>query len=299
MRYGSVCSGIEGASASWCALGWECRWTSEIEPFCCELIRQRWGHRNLGSLIEIEGPPAVDLLVGGTPCQSFSVNGLRKGLDESRGNLSLHFCRLAGDIRPEWIVWENVPGVFSTNGGRDFGSILGALAKLGYGFAYRVLDVRYFGVPQRRRRVYVVGNRRSINRAAAVLFDGPAPGGNGGTIAKTRKEARPKDHGTSLFGWSGDTTPKFGVECVPTLRAYQGGEGVGIIGDGIFRRLTVTEWERLQGYPDDYTAIEINGKIAGDSVRRTALGNAFSVPVIRWIGERIQAVEEICSAELV
>lgn len=284
---------------SWCALGWECRWVAEVDPFCSELIRQRWGHRNHGDVTKLECPAAVDLLVGGTPCQSFSVNGLRKGLDEDRGNLSMHFCRLAGDLRPDWIVWENVPGVLSTHGGRDFGSILGALGVLGYRLCYRVLDVRYFGVPQRRRRVYVVGHRRSQGAAAAVLFDSPAPGGDGGTVTKARKEARPTDHGTALFGWSGDTTPKFGVECVPTLRAYQGGEGVGIIGDGIFRRLTVTEWERLQGYPDGYTAIDIDGKPAGDSVRRTALGNAFSVPVIRWIGERIQQVEEIQRAELV
>jgi DNA (cytosine-5)-methyltransferase 1 len=115
---------------------------------------------------------AVDVLVGGTPCQSFSVAGLRKGLDDPRGNLALTFVAMVDHYRPEWVIWENVPGVLSSSGGRDFGSFLGALGQLGYGFAYRVLDAQYFGVPQRRRRVFVVahssGNSR---RAAEVLFE--------------------------------------------------------------------------------------------------------------------------------
>ena len=99
---------------------------------------------------------SVNLVVGGTPCQSFSVAGLRKGMDDPRGNLALVFCGIVAALRPGWVVWENVPGVLSSNGGRDFGSFIGALAKLGYGCAYRILDAQYFGVPQRRRRVFVV-----------------------------------------------------------------------------------------------------------------------------------------------
>ncbi len=114
---------------------------------------------------------SIDLLVGGTPCQSFSVAGLRGGLADPRGNLMLTFLALADAKKPRWIVWENVPGVLSSNGGKDFGTFLGALGELGYGFAYRVLDAQHFGVAQRRRRVFVVGYLGDWRVAAAVLFE--------------------------------------------------------------------------------------------------------------------------------
>ena len=114
---------------------------------------------------------SIDLLVGGTPCQSFSVAGLRGGLADPRGNLMLTFLSLADAKKPRWIVWENVPGVLSSNGGKDFGTFLGALGELGYGFAYRVLDAQHFGVAQRRRRVFVVGYLGDWRPAAAVLFE--------------------------------------------------------------------------------------------------------------------------------
>jgi DNA (cytosine-5)-methyltransferase 1 len=114
---------------------------------------------------------SIDLLVGGTPCQSFSVAGLRKGLEDPRGNLMLTYVGILDKFRPKWCVWENVPGVLSSNGGRDFGSFLGALVELGYGFAYRVLDAQHFGVPQRRRRVFVVGCLGDWVSPAKVLFE--------------------------------------------------------------------------------------------------------------------------------
>src|SRR6185369_2366558 len=111
------------------------------------------------------------LVVFGSPCQSFSVAGKRLGLDDPRGNMALVGLRVVGRIRPRWVVWENVPGVLSSADGRDFGAFLGGLAELGYGFAYRVLDAQHFGVPQRRRRVFVVGYLGDWRRAAAVLFE--------------------------------------------------------------------------------------------------------------------------------
>lgn len=174
MKYGSVCSGIEAASVAWEPLGWEPAWFAEIDPFPAAILAHHYpGITNHGDFTKIEaGPGSIDLLVGGTPCQSFSVAGLRRGLDDDRGNLALEFLRLAGRARPRWLVWENVPGVLSSNGGRDFGAFLGGLAELGYGFAYRILDAQHFGVPQRRRRVFVVGHSRGLwQRAAAVLFE--------------------------------------------------------------------------------------------------------------------------------
>jgi DNA (cytosine-5)-methyltransferase 1 len=113
----------------------------------------------------------IDVLVGGTPCQSFSVAGLRKGMADPRGNLALVYLGIADKFRPEWVVWENVPGVLSSNSGRDFGAFLGGLGELGYGWAYRVLDAQYFGLAQRRKRVFVVGSLGGWQRAAAVLFE--------------------------------------------------------------------------------------------------------------------------------
>jgi DNA (cytosine-5)-methyltransferase 1 len=121
---------------------------------------------------------SINLLVGGTPCQSFSVAGLRKGLDDPRGNLMLTYGAIARQFRPEWLVWENVPGVLSSNKGRDFGTFLRMLAECGYGFAYRILDAQYFGVAQRRRRVFVVGYLGDWRRAAAVLFESESLCGN-------------------------------------------------------------------------------------------------------------------------
>jgi len=174
MRYLSVCSGIEAASVAWHPLGWESAAFSEIEAFPRAVLAHHYPAVPLyGDFTTIGaddyGP--IDILVGGTPCQSFSIAGLRGGLDDDRGNLALEFLRLAQRTRAKWVVWENVSGVLSSNGGRDFGAILGGLVELGYGFAYRVLDAQYFGVPQRRRRVFVVGHLGDWRRAAAVLFE--------------------------------------------------------------------------------------------------------------------------------
>ncbi|MGA0355790.1 MAG: DNA cytosine methyltransferase, partial [Ilumatobacteraceae bacterium] len=176
MRYASVCDGIGAVHCAWKPLGWECAWTSEIDKFPIAVVERHWGFPNLGDMTEIDremldehGP--IELLVGGTPCQSFSVAGLRGGLDDDRGNLALRFMQLCAEARPTWVVWENVPGVLSIDGGRAFGSILGALEELGYGWAYRTLDAQWFGVAQRRRRVFVVGCLGDWRRAAAVLFE--------------------------------------------------------------------------------------------------------------------------------
>lgn len=174
MRYLSICSGIEAATCAWHSLGWEAAGFAEIDGFASACLAARWpGVPNFGDFTAIEksdvGP--IDVLVGGTPCQSFSIAGLREGLRNKRGNLALEYFRLASRTKPRWLLWENVPGVLSSNGGRDFGAILGAMVECGYGFAYRVLDAQYFGVPQRRRRVFLVGYLGNWRPAAAVLFE--------------------------------------------------------------------------------------------------------------------------------
>lgn len=184
MNYLTVCSGIESPSVAWKRLGWFPVAFSEIDDFPAAVLTERWpGVPNLGDMTKNHDwpdriPVQVDLVAGGTPCQSFSVAGLRRGLEDPRGNLTLVFLAVLARLRPRWVVWENVTGVLSIDKGRAFGSLLGGLGKLGYGFAYRVLDAQYVrveshprAVPQRRRRVFVVGCLGGWQRAAAVLFE--------------------------------------------------------------------------------------------------------------------------------
>jgi DNA (cytosine-5)-methyltransferase 1 len=352
----------------------------------------------------------VDLLVGGTPCQSFSVAGLRKGLDDPRGNLMLTYLAIADKYRPRWLVWENVPGVLSSNGGKDFGVFLGALGELGYGFAYRILDAQYFGVAQRRRRVFVVGYLGDWRAAAAVLFERHSLQGHPAPSREARKSVAASTRtGAANSNWPAqisstlDTTfgTKQGLEdqhvnagCPMFVPAYgipgnwigrkpenggnatepmhdvapcltktdqhgvaqpiclmdQGGSVMNIEhnmtgtlrrethghepivmqavavgtdlyngaitgdvaatmsthgGDGngtgptvmqamAVRRLTPVECERLQGFPDSYTDIKSKVKPTPDGPRYKALGNSMAVPVMAWIGQRIQEVEAIC-----
>ena len=403
LTYGSVCSGIEAVSVAWAPLGFHPAWFAEIDPFCSALLAYRYpGVPNLGDFTTIQdGHGPIDVLVGGTPCQSFSIAGRRGGLDDARGNLAIEFCRLAGRLRPRWVVWENVPGVLSSGGGRDFGSIVGSLAELGYGCAWRVLDAQFLGVPQRRRRVFVVGHFGDWRRAAAVLLEreglcrdtparrktgegfthdlapsltgsgrgversgesrgqdpvvavhhstgdvvgaltsGHTPKGHGGAGVNTQAVAAGhiipvaftcKDSGSdagelsptlramafdeshanaggqvavcfeSRVGRNGRGTPS---ELVPALKAQSGGSGRGdsaplLAMSGTMaqavRRLTPRECERLQGMPDDYTLIPYRGKPAPDGPRYRAVGNSMAIPVVRWIGERIQLVDGIHS----
>ena len=180
MKYLSVCSGMEAASVAWHPLGWTPAGFSEIEPFPCAILKHRFPNTpNYGSLTEHQswpvGPGTADLLVGGTPCQSFSVAGKRGGLNDPRGQLMLSFLDLASKLRVRWIVWENVPGCLSSGQpkGSDFGCFLQGLVERGYGFAYRVLDAQFVGgpraVPQRRRRVFVVAHLGDWRPAAEVL----------------------------------------------------------------------------------------------------------------------------------
>jgi DNA (cytosine-5)-methyltransferase 1 len=191
MNYLSVCSGVEAATVAWHSLGWQPVAFSEIESFPSAVLAHHYPNvPNLGDMTKYKEwnlNESIDILVGGTPCQSFSVAGLRKGLEDPRGNLALTYVGILDRFRPKWFIWENVPGVLSSGGGRDFGAFLGAVAELGYGFAYRVLDAQNFGVPQRRRRVFVVGHLGDWKPAAEVLFESESLSGDFKSGRKTRK----------------------------------------------------------------------------------------------------------------
>jgi DNA (cytosine-5)-methyltransferase 1 len=437
VRYLSVCSGIEAATVAWHPLGWTAAAYSEIEKFPSQVLAHHYPDvPNVGDMTKFKewniGP--IDLLVGGTPCQSFSVAGLRKGLDDPRGNLMLTFLAIADQHRPRWLVWENVPGVLSSNGGKDFGTFLGALGELGYGFSYRILDAQFFGVAQRRRRVFVVGCLGDWRAAAAVLFERHSLSGDSAPSREKRKEVasatgmrldvsligsltagfgkvgapevdaytclpaftsygipgnwigrKPENGGnatepmhdiapcltkadqhgvaqpiafsgqmstpqtdvemtqtlqaknpmavavgTDLYNCSitgdvsmtlkrGDGNPAINQptvmqpvgafkpgqsaqahsigyenEMAPTLEAGSGGNNKPAVHHGMaVRRLTPVECERLQGFPDNYTDIQPKGKATPDGPRYKALGNSMAVPVMAWIGKRIQEVEKM------
>ncbi|KVH51199.1 DNA cytosine methyltransferase [Burkholderia diffusa] len=174
MRVLDLCSGISAATVAWQPLGWTTLAFAEIDPFACAVLAHHYPDvPNLGDICRFQEWPdaAVDLLVGGSPCPSFSVAGKRGGLDDPRGALALVLPEVARRYAARWFLWENVPGVLSSHGGRDFAAFLGQLEKLGYGFAYRILDAQYFGLAQRRRRVFVVGCAGNWRAAAAVLFE--------------------------------------------------------------------------------------------------------------------------------
>lgn len=191
MTYLSVCSGIEAISVAWEPLGFMPVGFAEIEKFPCELLKQKYpAVKNYGDITQYEkwNIGQFDILVGGTPCQSFSIAGKRGGTADERGALMYAYLGIVEAYRPRWIVWENVPGVLSSNSGYDFTSFLAGLEECGYGWAYRVLDAQYFGVPQRRRRVFVVGHiDNRTDRAAEVLFEPESMCGDI-TTGKTQKQ---------------------------------------------------------------------------------------------------------------
>lgn len=375
MIYLDVCAGISASTVAWKPLGWEAAAYSEIEAAPRAVLTHHYPNVPLHgdfTTIGADDYGSIDLLVGGTPCQDFSVAGLRAGLDGDRGNLTLEFLRLADRKRPRWIVWENVPGVLSIDGGRAFGAVLGGLAQLGYGFAYRILDAQFFGVPQRRRRVFVVAYLGDWRLAGAVLFEReslcgyPPPRGKAresvagslGGIAQEKNRlindvAGTLSPGAHPGGWTGQDAYTNQLVAIPILEAgartgvsttdLRAGIGVGEDGDAMFtlqagkqhavgfaqnqrdevremdvsgalaaepgmkqttyahtmqgvRRLTPRECERLQGFPDDYTLTPYRGKEMSDGPRHKMLGNSMAVPVMAWIGHRIQLMEEILRA---
>ena len=311
-------------------LGWKAAWLGEIDPFACAVLAHRYPDvPNLGDMTKLSDreeyrESEIDILVGGTPCQSFSLTGKRLGLDDPRGKLTLAFCEIAKEKQPPWIVWENVPGVLSSGGGRDFGAFLGKLAECGYSLAYRVLDAQYFGVPQRRRRVFVVGHLGGSGDDCVqrVLFDGEGGFWNAPPRRPAhvfRLECRPDISWEASSGESSSCLRAGARKRHETL-LIDGEEfddlenplPMVLLGDPadpavdddhpLVRRLMPLEWERLMGFPDDYTLVPYGGKpaeLCADSPRYKALGNSIVIPVLRWIGERIAMVDALPAAELV
>ena len=305
MKYGSVCSGVEAATVAWHGLGFEPQWFSEVDAFPSAVLQHHYPSiPNHGDMTKFKewntDEQTIDLLVGGTPCQSFSVAGLRQGLEDPRGNLMLTYLAMADKFKPKWLVWENVPGVLSSNGGRDFGTFIGALGKIGYGFSWRILDAQYFGVPQRRRRVFVVGCLGDWRSAASVLFESESLSGHPAPSRETRQRVAPTVGTGAPYSRTGNARVEADAlvaKCLTTRtgQAYDADFETFVTNKPTVRRMTPRECERLQGFPDDYTQISWRGKEPEDCPnghRYKAMGNSMAVPVMKWIGERIQQVEK-------
>lgn len=357
MKYVSLFSGIEAASVAWEGLGWQPLAFSEIEPFACRVLEKHFPNvPNLGDITKIdwsgflEKYPKPNIVVGGSPCQSFSIAGGRESLEGESG-LMFEYVHAIRGIMPQFLVWENVPGCLSAKGlqgekGGAFQCLLRELDALGYGLAWRVLDSQFFGLAQRRERVFLVGSLGDM-RCAEVLFepeglrwDTPSSREKREELAarseysdtgvyantlKLRHTGSPNivggsgtlvQHELSAMLGTGDdqTLIVMGDACAHasidhdlcgTLKV--GGEPP-ILADAKLpsvRKLTPVECERLQGFPDGWTDIKerIVRKKNGtwyakpvdetpDAPRYRCLGNSMAVPVMRWIGKRIQEVEE-------
>ena len=364
--YVSAFSGIEAATVAWAPLGWAPVCFSEIDPFPSAVLAERFPSvPNLGDITKVDWDDLsgfIDVVVGGSPCQSFSVAGRREGLEGESG-LMWEFVRCVREVRPEWFVWENVPGALTSSGGKDFGCLLEAMDALGYGLAWRVLDAQFFGVAQRRERLFLVGRLGDPTGPCEVLFE-PESVSWGTQSSREKREGLaagagrgPASAGFSYKTRAGAGSIGFAEECGPTLAStradaavlctgdatskasidedmcgmlkahnskepptvafavnqrgevrLQGGDG-GVVGaipasqsgkqvqgvtDGYaVRRLTPRECERLQGLPDDWTKVPYRGKAADecpDTPRYRAIGNSMAVPVMGWIGKRIQEV---------
>jgi DNA (cytosine-5)-methyltransferase 1 len=288
VKYLSVCSGIEAASVAWHPLGWAPWAFSEIDPFPCAVLAHHYGSNlpgeplatngvpNLGDMTKFREWPdaAIDLLVGGTPCQDYSVAGKRAGMAGERGQLTLTFLEIAARYRPTWIVWENVPGVLSSNKGRDFATFLGDLGQLGYGWSYRVLDAQYvrtcgrpYAVPQRRRRVFVVGYLGDWRPPAAVFLEPEGLRGNPAPRRETGKGlARGFECGPQGGGFT-DIAPTLDTRCKDGPIRNQVGAGVICANSGdVGYCLTASAQNSLDAETETETETETLIAVAGQLV---------------------------------
>lgn len=325
MRFASLFSGVGGMDLGLERAGMQCIAQVEWDEKCKFVLDNYWPCiARYGDVTKVRGGDLgnPDLLCGGWPCQDISLAGAAVGLVGERSGLFHEFMRLVDECAPTWILAENVPHLLSINGGRDMGVVVGALAERGYGWAYRVLNAEGFGVPQGRRRVFIVGHSGGrSDLAARTLFEPDCvSGGSDESRPETASDARVDETGTregvAAFNWQSggnvrldveeDKTGALSASQVPAIVRWRegkpgGGKGALVSLDKSLtlatsndqmlfvdgddpRRLTPLECERLQGFPDDWT----HG--VSDTQRYKQIGNAVAVPVAEWIGRRIMEV---------
>ena len=311
MRYLSLFSGIEAASVACEGMGWEALAFAEIDPFPSAVLAERFPNvPNLGDVTNVKWKKykgKCDLVVGGSPCQSFSVAGKREGLKGESG-LMFEYIRAVREIRPRWFLWENVPGALSSEGGEAFRQLLSEMDKLGYGLAWRILDAQFFGVAQRRRRLFLVGHlgacpplgilvepesmRGDIESSAEKRASLAKEAGRSPCSASFEPITMADLNANTAIGYDMVGTLKVGGDAPSVCHCECAGGDKGALASEVVRRLTPRECERLQGFPDDWTKIPYRDKLLDecpDGPRYKAIGNSMAVPVMRWIFERIEA----------
>lgn len=234
---------------------------SEIDKYAIKVYERHFGgHKNYGDATKINPKelPDFDLLVGGFPCQAFSIAGKRKGFDDTRGTLFFDIARILAEKKPKHLVLENVKGLLSHDSGRTFQTILGVLADLGYAVEWQVLNSKDFGVPQNRERIIIVGHLGEC--CGRKVF--PITGAN--EVYTRPDTVKEEVHAGTL-----------------TARQFTSWNGNYIDSNTRIRRLTPKECERLQGFPDDWTAGE------SDTQRYKMCGNAVTTNVIQAVIERL------------
>jgi DNA (cytosine-5)-methyltransferase 1 len=297
MTHGELFAGIGGFSEGFAESGITTVWAVEIENDCQDVATlhapevQRFKDvRDVG----VHNLPYVDIITFGSPCQDLSIAGKRKGFDGARSGLFFEAIRIIRECKPAFAVWENVPGALSSESGRDFYAAIKAMAELGADVSWRTLDAQYFGVPQRRRRIFAVLDLRG-ECAGEILFESESMSRHsesrrtaGEDIAATpTKGSSRNSHAVGIWQMRrSEEVVRVHGEIAPTLLRQMGTGGHNVPMTGV-RRLTPLECERLQGFPDNYTAKGASGKVMPDSARYRMLGNAVNVRVSAWIGKRI------------
>ena len=281
MTHGSLFAGIGGFDLGFDRAGIETVWTVENDKNCNQVLATHWPDlKRYQDVREVRGLEPVDVISGGFPCQDVSVAGRREGLAGERSGLWFEFARIVQEMEPEWVVVENVPGLLSSAGGADFALIVGTLEQFGYCVSWRVLDSQFFGVPQRRRRVFIVGSLGGTG-SIEVLFESEE---RGISVEAKRLVASGTNGPIATTGYQCDVICRHDGLWV-TLSAdggNLGGDSNALLWeDSGVRRLTVVECERLQGFPDGWT------EGLSDSARYRCLGNAVTVNVAEWIGKRL------------
>ena len=288
MNYMSCFDGIGAIHTAWLPMGYNCVGISEIDKYCNELIDRKYGFQNYGDFTKWKewGRINADVIVASPPCVAFSLMGRRKGTADPAGALSLDTVRFICSQRPRWFILENVPEIFTINQGGLFQWMLNQFSEYGYNCAWRVYNAATFGIPQSRRRLFLVGNFGGGYSAGKVLLDGePMP-----ILAPQSDRANQKDSRTIIEGDVKKDRYRGNRKVVGTLIASPGG-GIERLGSVILdndrpRWLTPLERERLMGFPDGHT------KDYSDTQRHRMTGNSIVVPILKWIGERILAVEQ-------
>lgn len=294
----SFFSGIGGLDLGLERAGFNVLFQCEVKPFCRDILRQHWPRVPLDTDIrklDDADIPQADIWAAGFPCQDLSLArmGPRSGLRGNQSGLFHDFMRLVRGRLPRAIILENVHGLLSSHGGRDFTIVLKALDELGYGVAWRVLNSKDFGVPQQRRRVYIIAMHRDAGSAGEVLFEPECSGGN------PKADRQDGEKSASIFQTIlGDPCKgplvKSVAHCIYAESARHTGtdwsRNYVWFPDGRVRRFTPHEVERVQGFPVDWTRPhDFDARQADriDSLRYHAVGNAVTPPVAEWVGKRL------------